>query len=98
MATLTETPSETLTLVHPKAAEFLAAPGTQLLIAGKWLPAASGETFPVENPATGGIIGRAAAGDRRDVDAAVAAARAALANPAWAKMSPHARGRLLLRI
>jgi hypothetical protein len=30
----------------------------KLLIDGKWDDAASGKTFPVENPATGEVIGR----------------------------------------
>src|SRR5262249_13037428 len=52
-----------------------------------------GALFDVINPATNKVIARVANGSQADVDAAVAAARAAL--PAWKGLSPHARARHL---
>jgi hypothetical protein len=60
-------------------------------IGGAWTE--PGETFEVINPATAQVIARVAHGTAANVDAAVAAARAAL--PAWKALSPHARARHL---
>ncbi|HET9537533.1 MAG TPA: aldehyde dehydrogenase family protein, partial [Mesorhizobium sp.] len=49
----------------------------KLLIDGQWVDAASGKTFPVENPATGEVIAQVAEGDKKDIDRAVKAARRA---------------------
>ena len=46
-----------------------------MLIGGKLVPAASGKTFPVYNPATGTVIANVPEGEKADVDLAVAAAR-----------------------
>jgi acyl-CoA reductase-like NAD-dependent aldehyde dehydrogenase len=62
-------------------------------IAGRYVPARSGRSFAVVNPATGEEIGRAAEGDAADVDAAVASA--AEAQKAWAKMPARKRGALV---
>ena len=75
---------------------FLArrAQGTGLLIDGEWSAAA--ETIATLDPATGhenGVIPRATA---RDVDAAVAAARAAFAG--WRATTPAKRARILWAI
>lgn len=69
----------------------------QLLIGGRWQPAASGEDFVAINPATGAELGRIARGAAVDVDRAVAAARAAL-DGEWSRFTPYDRQRLLLRI
>ena len=53
----------------------------QLLIGGAWHDAADGRTMPVANPATEEVIADVASASAADVDAAVAAARAALAGP-----------------
>jgi aldehyde dehydrogenase (NAD+) len=66
-------------------------------INGKWVAAASGETLPVINPATGETFDTLARGDARDVDRAVAAARAALSGP-WGRMTATERGRILLKM
>src|SRR5829696_3742181 len=55
--------------------------------------AAAGALFDVANPATGKPLARVAQGGAADVDAGVAAARAAL--PAWQALAPHARARYL---
>jgi phenylacetaldehyde dehydrogenase len=67
------------------------------LIDGTWTPSQSGATFPVHNPATGGVIANVALGDKADVDRAVQAARRALAGP-WSRMAHSERARLLFRL
>jgi phenylacetaldehyde dehydrogenase len=74
--------------------QLLAQP-QQLLIDGRWVPALSGKTFDVINPATGEVFAQAAAGDAADVDLAVQAARRALESGPWARL-PHASRRNLL--
>ena len=69
----------------------------QLFINNQWQPSASGETMEVVNPATEETIALVASGGREDVDAAVAAARAALDGP-WGRLSARERGRLVHRM
>lgn len=69
-----------------------------LLIDGKQVPAADGRTFTVVDPALGDPIAEVSLGGKADVDAAVAAARAAFTAPEWAGMRAADRGRLLYRI
>ena len=58
-------------------------------IGGKWVPAASGQTFEDRNPADRDeIVGLFPKSDQRDVDAAVAAAKKAY--PGW-KNTPAPR-------
>lgn len=76
---------------------FLSRP-KQLLIDGRWQDAVSGKTFAVTNPANGETIAHVAEADAADVDLAVKSARRALENPAWARMSPSERGKLVWRI
>jgi alpha-ketoglutaric semialdehyde dehydrogenase len=65
-------------------------------IAGEQRPAEGGKTFEKLAPATGEVLSRVARSDRRDVDAAVAAAKAA--QPAWAARTVVDRGVVLRRI
>jgi acyl-CoA reductase-like NAD-dependent aldehyde dehydrogenase len=69
----------------------------QLFINGEWRDAAGGKTIEVINPATEEIVASVASADRADVDAAVAAARAALDGP-WTRLSARERGRLIWRL
>ncbi|HEX2221337.1 MAG TPA: aldehyde dehydrogenase family protein [Candidatus Limnocylindria bacterium] len=69
----------------------------ELLINGEPRPASDGRTFPTWNPATGEQLGEVALATVDDVDAAVAAARAAFEGP-WARTSPARRARLLNRL
>jgi aldehyde dehydrogenase (NAD+) len=69
----------------------------KLLIGGEWRTAGSGATIDVINPATEDVIATVASADRADVDAAVAAARAALDGP-WGNLSARERGRLLWKL
>jgi aldehyde dehydrogenase (NAD+) len=69
----------------------------QLLINNEWRPSSSGNTMDVINPATEAVIAEVASAGAADVDAAVAAARAALAGP-WGSMSARERGRLVSKL
>ncbi len=65
-------------------------------IGGRWVPAADGASaLDVTNPATGEVLARVPLSGADDVDAAVAAARAAL--PGWRKRSVIERARWLFR-
>src|SRR5689334_11053986 len=67
----------------------------QNFIAGSWREASA--TLPVEDPSTGEAIGTLAAGSATDIDAAVAAADAALSG-AWGAATAAERGRVLAKI
>lgn len=69
----------------------------QFYIGGQWVaPDADGTTMPIVNPATEAVIGQLAMGSARDVDHAVAAARAAF--PAWSGTSREERVAVLARV
>jgi len=70
---------------------------SKVLIGGEWRPATGGGVLPLENPSTGQAIGEIASAQADDIDAAVAAARAALDGP-WGAMTAAERGRLLTSI
>jgi phenylacetaldehyde dehydrogenase len=74
-----------------------AAPQT-LLIGGKSVESASGETFETLNPSTGEVLARVARGSAADIDRAVAAARKAFEDRAWRRMMANDRTNLLLRL
>jgi acyl-CoA reductase-like NAD-dependent aldehyde dehydrogenase len=69
----------------------------KMLIGGKSVDAISGKTFESENPYTGKPWVRVPDGGPQDVDAAVAAARAAL-DGEWGAMTGFARAALLRRL
>ncbi|TDJ14715.1 MAG: aldehyde dehydrogenase family protein, partial [Deltaproteobacteria bacterium] len=69
-----------------------------LLIGGRWIPAASGETFAVENPAREDTLAHAAKGGAEDIDRAVMAARQAFEEGPWRRMNPSERGQLLWKL
>jgi betaine-aldehyde dehydrogenase len=68
----------------------------KMLIGGGWVGAMSGGTIVVENPAKRRPIAEIPRGDTADVNGAVEAASRAF--PAWSKVAPRDRGRMLLRI
>jgi aldehyde dehydrogenase (NAD+) len=69
----------------------------QLFIDNQWRSASSGKTMDVVNPATEEVVATVASAGAEDVEAAVAAARAALSGP-WGSMSARERGRLVRRL
>jgi acyl-CoA reductase-like NAD-dependent aldehyde dehydrogenase len=68
----------------------------RMLIDGAWVDSLSGAFLNVENPAKRSSVAEVPRGDTADVNGAVEAA--ARAFPAWSKVVPRDRGRLLLRI
>uniref|UniRef100_A0A7V4XRN1 Aldehyde dehydrogenase family protein n=1 Tax=Acidobacterium capsulatum TaxID=33075 RepID=A0A7V4XRN1_9BACT len=62
-------------------------------IAGQWHEPFTGQRFDTSDPSTGEALAAIAQGSAEDVDAAVRAARAALAP--WQALTPHARARYL---
>ena len=68
---------------------------TDLFIDGGWQKAASGATFPVENPATHEVIAHVANGGVDEARAAIEAA--GRAQVAWAKSTPRERADILRR-
>ncbi|TMW59961.1 hypothetical protein Poli38472_000003 [Pythium oligandrum] len=70
---------------------------TNLLINNKFVPSVTGATFDTFNPATEEKIASVAEAAPADIDAAVAAARAAFEGP-WRKMPAFKRGQLIARL
>lgn len=68
-----------------------------LWIDGKSVPAMSGRTFPLHDPATGRVFARVHEALSDDVDLAVQAARRALHGP-WGELGHHARLDLLMGV
>jgi succinate-semialdehyde dehydrogenase / glutarate-semialdehyde dehydrogenase len=80
---------------HPLAPARSDLLRTQAYIAGRWVGAPDGGTFPVYDPATGMVIA-----DVVDADAAMARAAADAADeafPAWSQATAETRGDLLRR-
>ena len=71
-------------------------PDFGMYIDGGWVTPESGENFETHNPATGELLGTISQAGPDDVDAAVAAARAAL--PGWSSTEGHVRARYLYAI
>ncbi len=69
----------------------------QLFIGGRWQPPEGRATLQLEDPSTGSGIGAIARGGAADIEAAVAAARAARDGD-WGRMTATERGRILSHI
>ncbi|MBK0392554.1 aldehyde dehydrogenase family protein [Ramlibacter algicola] len=82
-------------MTHAPSLPTTAAPGGHHHVGGQWRAGAS--SIEVTCPADGAVLARLAAGDAADIDAAVRAAREALAGP-WGRLSATARGRLLCKL
>jgi phenylacetaldehyde dehydrogenase len=76
--------------------EFLSRP-LKLLINGEWVEPASGQTFPVYDPACAHVVAEVGEGGEEDVDRAVRAARRALHGP-WSDFTPAERALIVWRI
>ncbi|CEA09418.1 2-aminomuconic 6-semialdehyde dehydrogenase [Arthrobacter saudimassiliensis] len=70
----------------------------QHFINGKFVDSANGATFDVLDPVTNQTYATCAAGQKEDIDAAVAAAREAFVNGPWPTMKPRERARILNKI
>ncbi len=86
------------TVDTPPAVTSFLAREHGLFIGGRWRPGETGQRLVSTDPATGKPLATLARGGPGDVDAAVAAARAALADPAWRDLTPLQRGELLHRL
>jgi acyl-CoA reductase-like NAD-dependent aldehyde dehydrogenase len=87
---------QTAAMVGTKPDTAAQTRGSRMLIDGAWVDSMSGAVLNVEDPAKRTLIASVPRGDTADVNGAVEAA--ARAFPAWSKMAPRDRGRLLLRI
>ena len=65
----------------------------KMFIDGQWVDAVSGKTMVTVNPTTSAELARVPLADKRDVDKAVGAARAAF--PAWSKLKQAERSAML---
>jgi phenylacetaldehyde dehydrogenase len=81
----------------PAVAAWLAKPRHNL-IGGKWVPAASGKTFEVFNPADGSAIANVSDSSSETINRAVAAARKAFESGPWRTMTTSERGKIIWRI
>ncbi|HJF34187.1 MAG TPA: aldehyde dehydrogenase family protein, partial [Sporosarcina psychrophila] len=82
--------------LKPKVQEFLQ--GVKgLYIDGEYVPAISGKTFDVINPATEEVIVQVSEAQAEDVDIAVAAARKAFDEGEWTKMETAERSHLIYK-
>jgi len=70
----------------------------QHYIGGRFVDSVSGRTFDVLDPVSNQTYATAAAGQREDIDLAVAAATEAFQNGPWPGMKPRERSRILNRI
>jgi acyl-CoA reductase-like NAD-dependent aldehyde dehydrogenase len=67
-----------------------------MFVGGEWAPAASGETFAADSPATGEHIADVPQGSREDAQRAIDAANTAA--DAWARLTAFARADLMHRV
>jgi len=80
----------------PEVESFVKRP-QRLFIANTFVEPASGQMIPTENPATGDVLAHIPAGDKEDIDRAVAAARRAFEGD-WRAMSPTQRAACMLSL
>lgn len=69
----------------------------QIFINGEWHATDSDDTLPVEDPSTGAAVGAIGRGTAQDIDAAVAAGRAAF-DGEWGALTATERGRILMKM
>ncbi|MDN3921723.1 aldehyde dehydrogenase [Roseateles violae] len=80
---------------HARAAAL--TPDGRAFIGGERVAGRSGETFAKRSPVDGRLLGAIVRGQAADIDAAVAAARAAFDDGRWSRRSPAQRKKLLQR-
>src|SRR5215475_6034673 len=83
--------------ISSRVANWLKRPKLNL-IGGKWVPAASGKTFDVFDPADASVVARVTGSDKEDINRAVDAARRAFESGPWRRLTASERGRLIWRI
>jgi phenylacetaldehyde dehydrogenase len=85
-------------LLTAATAAFIRRRQHRMLIGGEWVDAVNGGRFDVLNPANEETIASVPAGERADIDRAVAAARQAFDQGPWGRARPAERQRLLLKL
>lgn len=83
--------------ILPEVTKFVEG-SPKMMIGGRQVDAASGQTFEVIDPSTGKTITEVPRADVPDVDAAVDAARSAFEDRRWLKLRPGKRGEVLYKI
>jgi gamma-glutamyl-gamma-aminobutyraldehyde dehydrogenase len=71
---------------------------TRLFVGGAYVDAADGGRFPTIDPASGEVVAEVSEGTEKDIDAAVADARAAFRSGSWSRMAPRERMEVLYRL
>ncbi|ODT17016.1 MAG: aldehyde dehydrogenase [Kaistia sp. SCN 65-12] len=79
-------------------AQMLELPEPLNLIGGEWVGATSGRKLDVVSPSDGKVFASIAAGESRDIDRAVTAARHAFEEGEWGTLTALQRGRLLVKV
>lgn len=69
-----------------------------MVIDGRQVASASGETYEDFDPATGAVLAVLPRANREDIDRAIDAATRAFNSREWGEMAPADRGRLMLRL
>src|SRR5688500_7712020 len=72
--------------------------GPKMTVAGKPSDAHSGDTFEVRDPSTANVITEVPRAGTKDVDEAVAAARAAVDDKRWSGLRPGKRTEVLYKL
>ena len=83
---------------YSPAAQAFIGRKPQLFINNEWVDSSHGATIAVEDPSTGKVIGQVADASDRDVDRAVAAARAAFDDGRWSGLPPMVREKTMHRL
>jgi len=83
---------------YSAAAQAFIGRKPQLFINNEWVDSSHGATIDVEDPSTGKIIAKVVDASDRDVDRAVAAARAAFDDGRWSGLPPMVREKTMHRL
>ena len=84
-------------LKYWEARAAAAKPESRMFINGKFVDAASGETFDDISPRDQHLITKIAAGDTEDVNRAVAAAKTSFDSGVWSEMNPRDKKAIMLK-
>jgi acyl-CoA reductase-like NAD-dependent aldehyde dehydrogenase len=84
--------------LKPEVTKFLSLQALPMFIGGRWTQASSGASFETRDPGNGTVLGRVAAGDAADVEAAVAAGQEAFQKSGWPAMPVNDRAVILHRL
>ena len=70
----------------------------KMFVNGEWVESNSGKTFPVYDPSTEEAMAQVPESDSKDIDRAVAAAKAAFEDGPWSQTTAQDRGRALYKL